>query len=122
MNLKLNSLFDSWRANVQPGLWLPCQIYLQETNLTNFFGGHERFKANTKLWNYQSSASQKESDFTSMTIESPVEVVDDSDSHDKSPVEAKRDWNNEAEANVNEGMERAGIRLHGATSTQSSTR
>jgi len=108
VNFKLNTHFDSWRANVQPGLWLPSYVYMQEMNITNFFGGHQRFKAETNLWGYKLSASLKESEFTSMIVESP-EGTDDSEANDRSAVESRREWNSQAEQNVTEGMERAGI-------------
>jgi len=109
MTLKFNAHFDSWRANVQPGLWLPFYIYMQEMNAKYLIGGHERFKAETSLWGYKMSPSHKEDEFASMTIESPAGLDETTDVHDKSAVESKREWNNQAEANVTEGMERSGI-------------
>jgi hypothetical protein len=109
VTLKFNTHFDSWRANVQPGLWLPFYIYMQEMNVKYLIGGHERFKAETSLWAYKMSPSHKEAEFASMTIESSTALDETTESHDKSPVESKREWNNQAEENVTEGMERAGI-------------
>ncbi len=47
-----NLHFDSWRLNLQPGLWLPAFIFSQESDLRDFLGGHVRFKSDTRLWGY----------------------------------------------------------------------
>jgi hypothetical protein len=109
MSLKFNTHFDSWRANVQPGLWLPSYIYLQELNVRFAMGGHERFKAVTNLWGYRLSATHKEEEFASMTIETPTALEDKSEVRDSSAVESKRAWNSEAEQNATEALERSGI-------------
>jgi hypothetical protein len=44
--------FDSWRLNVQPGVWLPSDIFSQESELKNFLVSHIRFKSQTRLWGY----------------------------------------------------------------------
>jgi hypothetical protein len=44
--------FDSWRLNVQPGVWLPSDIFSQESELKNFIVSHIRFKSQTRLWGY----------------------------------------------------------------------
>jgi hypothetical protein len=44
--------FDSWRLNVQPGVWLPSNIFSQESELKNFLVNHIRFKSQTRLWGY----------------------------------------------------------------------
>jgi hypothetical protein len=44
--------FDSWRLNVQPGVWLPSNIFSQESELKNFLVNHIRFKSQTRLWSY----------------------------------------------------------------------
>jgi len=105
----LNSHFDSWRANVQEGMWLPSYIYCQELNLKYIFGNHLRFKAETRLWGYSLSSAHKQAEFASMEIESPTAIQDEEAGHDRSAVESKREWNSQAEENVVEGMERAGL-------------
>jgi hypothetical protein len=105
----LNSHFDSWRANVQEGLWLPSYIYTQELNLKYFLGSHLRFKAETRLWGYSLSSAHKQAEFASMEIESPTAIQDEDEGHDRSAVESRREWNSQAEENVVQGMERAGL-------------
>jgi hypothetical protein len=105
----LNSHFDSWRANVQEGMWLPSYIYCQELNLKYIFGNHLRFKAETRLWGYSLSSAHKQAEFASIEIESPTAIQDEEEGHDRSAVESKREWNSQAEENVVQGMERAGL-------------
>src|SRR5579863_9746752 len=105
----LSSHFDSWRANVQPDLWLPNYIYTQEMNLKYLFGNHIRFKAETRLWGYNLTSEHKGGEFTSIEIDSPTAVQDETESTDNSPVELKRQWSSQAEENVIQGMERAGL-------------
>jgi hypothetical protein len=99
--------FDSWRANVQPGLWLPFYIYCQELNLKYAFGNHVRFKAETRLWGYNVSHTHRESEFTKMVVEGAADGA--TSTADLTPVEAKRQWESQAEENVKEGLERAGL-------------
>jgi hypothetical protein len=40
-----NLHFDSWRLNLQPGLWLPAFIFSQESDLRDFLGGHVRLRS-----------------------------------------------------------------------------
>src|ERR1700757_2953855 len=43
--------FDSWRMNVQPGIWLPAAVYVEETHRV---GGQDTvgLKAQTRFWGY----------------------------------------------------------------------
>ena len=48
--------FDSWRMNVQPGVWLPVAIYVEET--TRGDGDkQEGLKAQTHFWGYSAQAA-----------------------------------------------------------------
>jgi len=44
--------FDSWRSNVQPGLWLPSFVYSEEKDLHYAISKKLDFKAQTRLWGY----------------------------------------------------------------------
>jgi len=44
--------FDSWRLNVRPDLWLPSDIFSQQSELKNSLVDHVRFKSQTRLWGY----------------------------------------------------------------------
>ncbi len=106
-----NLHFDSWRLNVQPGLWLPSYIFSQESDLKDFLGSHVRFRAQTRLWGYDLRNIGREEEFSQMTIESPNQIQDQSvaGQTDRSPLEAERDWQHQAEVNVVERLERVGL-------------
>jgi hypothetical protein len=105
-----NLHFDSWRLNVQPGLWLPAYIYSQESDLKDFLGGDIRFKSQTRLWGYNLKNVGRQEEFTEMTIESP-NFQDDTavKQTDKSPIEAEREWQHAAEINVLDRLQRVGL-------------
>src|SRR5439155_1172799 len=44
--------FDSWRANVQPGQWMPSFVYSEERDLHYALAKKLDFKAQTRLWGY----------------------------------------------------------------------
>ncbi|MFZ0521492.1 MAG: hypothetical protein WAL95_10745 [Candidatus Acidiferrales bacterium] len=105
-----NLHFDSWRLNVQPGLWLPAYVYSQESDLKDFLGGDIRFKSQTRLWGYNLKNVGRQEEFTEMTIESP-NFQDDTavKQTDKSPIEAEREWQHAAEINVLDRLQRIGL-------------
>ena len=105
-----NLHFDSWRTNMQPGLWLPTYIYSQESDLKDVFGGNVRFKSQTRLWGYNLRNAGHESEFAELTVEAPGAIQDQAAaSQDPSPVEAERQWQHEAEDNVIERLQRSGL-------------
>src|SRR6202167_5699653 len=104
-----NLHFDSWRLNVQPGLWLPAYIYSQESDLRDFFGGDIRFKSQTRLWGYNLKNVGRQEEFSEMTIESPTIQDQAAQSQDRSPIEAQREWQHVAEINVLDRLQRIGL-------------
>ena len=105
-----NLHFDSWRTNMQAGLWLPTYVYSQESNLKDVFGGSVRFKSQTRLWGYNLRNAGRESEFSELTVEAPGAIQDQAAaSQDPSPVEAERQWQHEAEDNVVERLQRSGL-------------
>jgi hypothetical protein len=104
-----NLHFDSWRTNVQPGLWLPTYIYSQESDLKDFLGGNIRFKSQTRLWGYDLKNVGHSSEFTEITIESSDINNESSASTDKSPIEMEREWQHAAEVNVLDRLQRTGL-------------
>src|ERR1700726_4716455 len=105
-----NLHFDSWRLNVQPGLWLPAYVFSQESDLKDFLGNHVRFKSQTRLWGYNLKNVGRQEEFTEMTIESP-NFQDDTavKQTDKSPIEAEREWQHGAEINVLDRLKSTGL-------------
>jgi hypothetical protein len=102
--------FDSWRLNVQPNLWLPAYVYSQESNLKDMWGKNIRFKAQTRLWGYDLRNASHEQTFSQLTIESPNAVQDQNTSlQDRSPLEEERQWQQQAEENVVDRLQRDGL-------------
>ncbi len=105
-----NLHFDSWRMNMQPGLWLPAFIFSQESTMKDLFGGHVHFRAQTRLWGYDLGNASRETLFTQLTIESPkVQDQAAAQQQDRSPVEAERAWQHEAEENVLDRLQKVGL-------------
>jgi hypothetical protein len=105
-----NVHFDSWRANLQPGEWLPTYVFSQETSLKGSLGTTMRFKSQTRLWGYNLKNAAHESEFSEMQVEAPGAIQDQAQaSQDPSPVEAQRLWEREAEDNAVERLQRTGF-------------
>jgi len=103
--------FDSWRLNMGPNLWLPAYIYSEESDMKYGFPPHHlSFKAQTRLWGYNVRNGNRQDELTEVLVEPTQNVKDKSDSgHDLGPVQAVRQWHSQAEANVMERLERAGL-------------
>jgi len=98
--------FDSWRMNVQPGIWLPVAIYVEESNR----GDSDKpigLKAQTHFWGYSLKLPTRDSENVSMKIEDAEDKSDDS--QDVSPLQASRAWLQQAENNVIDRLEEAGL-------------
>jgi hypothetical protein len=104
-----NLHFDSWRLNVQPGLWLPAYIFSQESDLKDFMGNHVRFKSQSRLWGYNLKNVGRQEEFSELTIESPNAIQDQAAPQDRSPIEAQREWQHQAEINVVDRLQRTGL-------------
>src|SRR5271165_2281632 len=100
--------FDSWRTNVQPGLWMPSFIYSQESDLHYAMSKKLDFKAQTRLWGYNIGNAQQEQELSKILVETPVND-DTKTSNDLSPIQAQRSWDHQAEDNVIDRLERIGL-------------
>ena len=90
--------FDSWRQNLQPGLWLPVYVYAEESE----------FRSQTRFWGYDPSNSAREEQLARILVDGPLPVRDNSETAgDMSPLASMRQWENEAAANVLERLEKA---------------
>jgi hypothetical protein len=108
--LKTYTHFDSWRVNCGPNLWLPAYVYSEEGAL-EADGGLRKiaFKAQTRLWGYESKRERRGEEFTNLTVDSGQGVNDKSDqAADTSPVEATREWQRQAENNILDRLQDAG--------------
>jgi hypothetical protein len=104
--------FDSWRENLQPGVWLPVMIYFEESGLNppTFLSVNSQatwFRAQTRFWGYDLSNPAHEDELTRILVEAPAPVRDSSEGEDLSPLASQREWETEAENNVLERLEKA---------------
>ncbi len=100
--------FDSWRTNVQPGLWLPTFVYSQESDLHYAISKKLDFKAQTRLWGYNLGNSAQEQELSKILVETPVQD-DTKTANDLNPIQAQRSWDRQAEDNVTDRLERIGL-------------
>lgn len=100
--------FDSWRTNVQPGLWLPSFVYSQETNMHYTLGKNLDFKARTLLWGYHLGRSSQEQELSKIEVETPVQD-ETKTANDLTPIQAQRLWDRQAEDNLIDRLERIGL-------------
>ena len=83
--------FDSWRTNVQPGMWLPTFVYSEEKDLHYAISKKLDFKAQTRLWGYNLGSTAKEEELSKILVETPMQD-DTKASNDLSPIQAQRSW------------------------------
>ncbi len=103
-----NLHFDSWRMNLQPDLWLPALIYSQESELKNGSESPVRFRAQTRLWGYSLTNLSHPADFNQASLDqTPLDR--DKGAKDYSPIEAEQQWQQRAESNVLERLQRIGL-------------
>jgi hypothetical protein len=98
---------DSWRLNLIPGYWVPAFIYSEEGDFS--YGAKDKmaFKAQSRIWGYDLKKGAKEDELTSLRVDS---VKDETPStNDASPLEAQRQWQQQAEDNVVERLQESGL-------------
>ncbi|HXL21767.1 MAG TPA: M48 family metalloprotease [Candidatus Dormibacteraeota bacterium] len=100
--------FDSWRSNVQPGLWLPSFVYSEEKDLHYALAKKLDFKAQTRLWGYNLGHAAQEQELSKILVETPVQD-DTKTANDLSPIQAQRSWDRQAEDNVIDRLQRIGL-------------
>jgi hypothetical protein len=98
---------DSWRLNLVPGYWIPSYIYSEEGDFTAGAKNKIAFKAQTRLWGYNLKMGSQNDELTNIRVDS---VKDDTPTaQDASPLAAERLWQQQAEDNVLERLERSGL-------------
>jgi hypothetical protein len=98
---------DSWRLNLIPGYWVPAYIYSEEGDFTAGAKNKIAFKAQTRIWGYNLKMGTPNDELTNIRVDS---VKDDTPSaQDATPLAAEREWQQQAEDNVVERLERAGL-------------
>jgi hypothetical protein len=98
--------FDSWRMNVQPGIWLPVAVYVEESQRS---AGEKSIglKAQTHFWGYSLKLPTRDSENVSVKVDDAEDKSDDS--QDMSPLQAQREWVMQAENNVLDRLTEAGL-------------
>jgi len=98
---------DSWRLNLLPGYWVPAYIYSEEGDFTAGAKNKIAFKAQTRMWGYNLRTGTANDELTQIRVDS---VKDETPSaQDASPLAAQREWQQQAEDNVLERLERSGL-------------
>jgi hypothetical protein len=98
---------DSWRLNLVQGYWVPAYIYSEEGDFTAGAKNKIAFKAQTRMWGYNLKAGPQNDELTNIRVDS---VKDDTPTaQDATPLAAERNWQQQAEDNVAERLERAGL-------------
>ena len=108
---KLSFHVDSWRVNVQPGVWLPAYVYFEETDFDQYTTTSPRtprIRGQMRLWGYEARGATAQSAFT--TIEIGPSVQDSSEqARQLSPVLSQRRWEVQAENNILDRLSNAGL-------------
>jgi Peptidase family M48 len=101
--------FDSWRVNAEPGIWLPSYVYTEEVDKRHTLPPFHtpRFKAQTRLWDYDETHIRHQSEFTQIQVDAGIDRSDAQ--QDAGPVEAQRMWERLAEDNTIEHLQRVGL-------------
>ncbi len=95
---------DSWRQNGGPNLWLPSYVYAEET-----IDPKLNFKAQTRLWGYNSQKHKDINEFTAVVVESDNSKDVADEAPNSSPVMATRAWQQQAEDNIIRRFEETGL-------------
>ena len=98
---------DSWRLNLVPGYWIPAYIYSEEGDFS--YGSKDKlaFKAQSRIWGYDLQKTNREDELTDLKVDAVKDVS--ASAQDPSPLEAQREWQQQAEDNVVERLQEAGL-------------
>ena len=98
---------DSWRVNAIPGYWVPAYVYSEEGDFS--YGSKDKwaFKAQTRIWGYNVRAGNKQDEMTQVMVDSVKDLSPTA--QDPTPLQAERAWQQQAEDNVVERLQDAGL-------------
>ena len=99
---------DSWRLNLVPGYWVPAYIYSEEGDFS--YGSKDKlaFKAQSRIWGYDLKNNEKADELTQVLVESTVKD-ESAAAGDASPLQAQREWQQQAEDNVIDRLQKCGL-------------
>jgi hypothetical protein len=103
--------FDSWRENLQPGLWLPVYVYSEESDLKYGANRTMRFRSQTRLWGYDlTTHNHQQQQGTGTTMGAPAPARKSNGTlQNPAPIWPEREWGIEADKTVLERLEEAGL-------------
>ncbi|HUO16402.1 MAG TPA: M48 family metalloprotease [Verrucomicrobiae bacterium] len=102
--------FDSWRLNIRPGTWLPAFIYTEESDARYALFRKLAMRSQTRLWGYSLKLPVDTDEFTAIQIDPASNVSDQTaTANEIVPVESTHDWQREAEDDVLDRLQRAGL-------------
>ena len=103
--------FDTWRENVQPGVWMPAYVYTEESDAKYMLMRRLSMKGQTRLWGYDRKHSGRSSELTAIELDPADQIADKSDkaANEWNPIQSQHMWQREAEDNVLDKLERAGL-------------
>jgi Zn-dependent protease with chaperone function len=102
--------FDTWRTNMQPGVWLPAFIYTEESDAKYALFRKLALRGQTRLWGYNLKLPASADEFTSVQVDSASNVSDQTEvANEVVPVESEHQWEREAEDDVLDRLQRAGL-------------
>ncbi len=87
--------FDSWRSNVQPGVWMPTFVYSEEKDLHYALTRKLEFKAQTRLWGYNLGHSAQEQELSKILVDGKTND-ETTTANDLSPIPAQPQWERSA--------------------------
>jgi hypothetical protein len=102
---------DGWRVNVTPGLWLPSYVYSEETDLNGASSSpnRARFKSQTRIWGYRAQGAEQGGSLTTIRVDEPNVADTAEGAAQLSPVLSQRRWEQEAEENILERLEKVAL-------------
>jgi peptidase M48-like protein len=100
---------DAWRLNLIPGFWVPAYIYSEEGDFRADSKDKFSFKAQTRIWGYDLKKNEQTEELTSILVDSPSVQDQSPSTQDATPLESQRAWQEQAENNAVERLERAGL-------------
>jgi hypothetical protein len=102
---------DSWRVNVQPGVWVPGYVYFEETDFAETEPTPRqlpKLKGQMRLWGYEATDANAPSAFASIELGDAVRDTSEP-VRQIAPVLSQRSWEMQAENNVLERLTKAGL-------------
>ena len=99
---------DSWRTNVMGGIWLPSIAYVEEIAPKGLVAPGPHYKGQIRMWGYDAGRASSTDEFTAIRINDPT-VSNEAADRQPSPVESRRQWEQEAETNVLDRLDQTAL-------------